>query len=89
MLNRGPERVAVDTDDAAARPDQLGRNLGPPAGPGAQIEDSLAGPQEALFLLDLEQFVRGPRAVALAFGAQVEGVFALVAGDAALRRRRC
>src|SRR4051794_13050430 len=70
----------VDADDAPPplrAADPLRRDLGPAARRGAEIDDALAGLQQAVLVVDLEELECGARAVALALGERHIGVVQL------------
>ena len=77
-LERRLDRGEVHAHHAARGPDLARGHLQPAARPAAEIDHALAAPQHLRAALDLEQLVRRARAVALALGALVEGVLALV-----------
>ncbi len=71
----------VDPDHTAFRAHDPRRHLEPATRPAAQIDHSLSGSEELLPLLNLEQLVGRARAIALALGALVEGILAVVVGN--------
>ena len=88
---QGLDRQEVDADDAPfplRGANALCRDLRPAAGRGAEVDDALARLQQPVFVVDLDQLVGRPRAVALALGAGDVGVVEL-ALEPALRGERC
>jgi hypothetical protein len=65
----GPQ---LDTDHAALGTDALRQNLKPATGPAAQIDDRAALAQARQPSKQIDQLVRGARAIALRLGAAVE-----------------
>lgn len=71
-------RQDVAGDDPAVVADDLARHLRPAAGRRAQVHDQHAGADQLVLLVQLEQLVAGPRAVAIllrAFDVRVVDVF--------------
>ena len=80
----------VDRDHAPASlagADPLGRDLAPTARRGAEIDDFRARPQQAIFVIELDQLEGRARAEALALGACHIGVVELAFEPTLLRRR--
>lgn len=71
----------IDPHHESAGADGAGGLLEPAPWPATEIHHALARLQEAVVPLQLRELVDGSRAEALAFGALVEVVFAVVAGD--------
>jgi hypothetical protein len=79
-VERRLEPREVHAHHAARGPHHLRGDLEPAARPAAEVDHALAHAQQPLALLDLEQLVGGAGAVALALGALVEGILAVVGG---------
>jgi hypothetical protein len=71
----------IDPDHPAARTHRTRGLLKPAPGPAAEIHHPLTGSQNSVAPLKLGELVDRPRAEALALGALVEMVLAVVAGD--------
>ena len=84
-------RQEVDGDHLAPLPSTdahpLGRHLGPAARRGAEVDHALAGLEQAVLVVDLDQLEGGARAVALALGGGHVGIVEL-ALEPALRGGR-
>ena len=71
----------IDPDYPAPRTHRTRGLLKPASGPAAEIHHPLPGSQNPVAPLKLGELVDRPRAEALALGALVEMVLAVVAGD--------
>jgi hypothetical protein len=80
VVERRLELREVHAHHAARGAHHLRGDLEPAARPAAEVGYALARAQQPLALLDLEQLVGGAGAVALALGALVEGILAVVGG---------
>ncbi len=69
----------VHPHDAPVATHGAGGHLEPAARPAAEVHHVLPAPQQAVALLDLSELVGRPRAEALALGALMPAVLALVA----------
>ena len=74
----GLDGELVDGDDFPAGVCELGRHLGPSAGGGAEVDNGGAGFEEAVGLVDLQEFESGARAVSVASGGADKGVLLLL-----------
>jgi hypothetical protein len=57
----------MDRDDFALRPNALGSNLRPTSWRGARVEHTITATKESLAIIDVDEFVRRARAIALFF----------------------
>jgi DNA helicase-2/ATP-dependent DNA helicase PcrA len=72
------DRLEVDPDHQPTLAHPLGGHLQPAAGPGAEVDDTVARTKESEAIVQLDQLVRRARAVTCGFGARIVSVFAPV-----------
>lgn len=87
-IERRLDRGEIDPHHPARRAYRSGRHLEPAPRPAAEVDHALPAREQAMLRLDLEQLVGRAGSVALALGALVEGVLAVVVGDQTAGRTR-
>jgi len=72
------DRRAVDADQMAVRPDDVGCVLQPRSRRTTEVEDAIASVKDAVFLVDLRELENRARAKARPLGLRVKGVAAVL-----------